>query len=90
MCSPGTSLIGEGSLKRIEKAVRRFTSMPDKQKFWLECAYKAKNLGLKIGAAAHMYKKVTGVWPRGLERVPRGDQWKMSAQEFMKMESTHE
>lgn len=75
--------IGEGSLKKIEKAERRYKSKEDKQKYWIECAFKARHLGLNIGAAAHMYKKQIGVWPRGLERVPRGNQWQMSAQEFL-------
>jgi hypothetical protein len=45
--------------------------------------YKAKNLGMKCGSAAHMYKREFTVWPRGLELLPKGGEWQLTAKEFL-------
>ena len=50
---------------------------------WLESLFQASYKGLKVGAAAHMYRKKTGVWPRKLDRIPTGDQWQLTAKDFI-------
>ena len=55
----------------------------DKQRVWTASLYKASHLNMKVGAAAHLYKKEFGVWPRGLEMMPKGSQWKMQAKAFL-------
>ena len=69
---------------RLREVPRKKKVQHDKQKVWLECLFKASHRGLKTGAAAHMYKKVTGVWPRKLERVPKDQQWQMLAKDFIR------
>lgn len=76
----------EADLKEIKAKKMRNLDKPGKQKFWNECLYKSSYLGMKIGAAAHMYKKQTGVWPSGLEKVPKGKaEWNMMAHEFLEL-----
>lgn len=77
--------IGEGMLQKVEKATRKFTSREDKERFWLECMYKARSLGLKIGAAAHMYKKLIGTWPsHTFAIIPKGKtEWQKTASQFL-------
>ena len=39
--------------------------------------------GMKIGAAAHMYKDHFGCFPaNSVQNVPRSSQWKMTAKDF--------
>lgn len=54
-----------------------------RQAMWYKCLYMAKNKGLKVGAAAHMYRQNTGKWPRGVEKLPKGDEWGLSARDFI-------
>ena len=77
--------ISDGHLKKVEKSERRYKHPEDKQRFWLECVYKARHLGLKIGAAAHMYRKQTGVWPaKSFSHLPKGKaEWSMQASDFL-------
>jgi superfamily II DNA or RNA helicase len=77
--------IGDGLLEKIDKAQRKYKNTDDKQRFWTECVYKAKALDLKIGAAAHMYRKNTGVWPHAsFPYHPRGKgEWQMKAKDFL-------
>lgn len=73
--------VHKATLKELRRAGK--APLPDKQKFWNECIFKAKHLNMKCGAAAHMYKKEFGVWPRGLERMPKGSEWKLPARVFL-------
>lgn len=77
--------IGDGLLQKVDKATRKFTSTEDKEKFWVSCIYKASNLGLKIGAAAHMYKKQIGTWPsHTFAIIPKGKtEWQKTASQFL-------
>ena len=78
--------IGDGQLKRVVKADRKVSSLIEKEKFWIECLYKAKSLGMKIGAAAHMYRKQTGVWPHhSFKKTPKGVEWRMTTEAFLRL-----
>ncbi len=77
--------VAEGQLKRIE-SVKPLTQK-DKARIWNDCIYSASFKNLKCGAAAHMYRKKTGVWPRGFDPMPNKQEWKMSATEFLKRSS---
>jgi superfamily II DNA or RNA helicase len=68
----------EADLKEIK------VKKTDKQRIWNDCLYTAKYRGAKVGAAAHIYKKKVGVWPRGLDNMPKGSGWKQLASEFLK------
>ena len=78
-------MLAEGRLREVPKVKkeRKIETQEDRQKLWNECIYKASYKGLKAGAAAHMYRKQTGVWPRNLERMPYGSQWQMLARDFL-------
>lgn len=90
----GFEMIAKGKPIPIHKADLKEIARPkvtivDKQKHWTACLYKASHRGLKVGAAAHMYRKEFGVWPRGLDRVPKGEQWQMMARKFLEMTAPH-
>jgi len=70
----------EADLKEVK---RKKVDKNDKQRVWNDCIYTAQYRGLKCGAAAHMYKKQIGTWPRGLEKMPKADQWQMLAKNFL-------
>jgi len=74
--------VHKATLKELRKAGK--APLPDKQKFWNECIYKASHRGLKCGAAAHMYRKEFGCWPRGLDRTPKGSEWQLLARDFLR------
>lgn len=73
--------VHKATLKELRKSGK--APLPDKQKFWTECIFKASYKGLKCGAAAHMYRKEFGVWPRGLDRIPRGSEWQLLARDYL-------
>ena len=77
--------VHKATLKELRRA--NPITIHDKQRFWNECIFKASHRGLKCGAAAHMYRKQFGVWPRGLELIPKGEQWQMLARRYL--ESRH-
>jgi superfamily II DNA or RNA helicase len=72
-----------GHLKEVSRrhALAEATT-EDKQKAWDKAMWIAVSRKTKIGAAAHIYKDQYGVWPRGLDHLPKGSQWKMDAREF--------
>jgi len=65
-----------GTLVEIAQAKPMMT-WDDKQRIWLRCLARVKAIGLKVGAAAHMYRKDVGSWPREVEPMPSGAQWQM-------------
>jgi len=74
----------QADLKEVKAKKMLNLDKPGKQRLWNECLYKASHLGMKVGAAAHMYRKQTKVWPAGLEKVPKGkSQWNMTASGFL-------
>lgn len=76
--------VHKATLKEIKKSNQ--ITIHDKQRYWNECIFKASHRGLKCGAAAHMYRKQFGVWPKGLERMPRGQEWQILARQFLMQE----
>jgi len=50
-----------------------------KQDWWSMCQYKMITSGWSQGRAAHVYKDKFGVWPRGLQDIP-----KLPSKEFEK------
>jgi len=71
------------ALKELErKKANKAATITDKQKFWDECLGWAIYKRVKVGAAAHRYREKYGVWPKGLENIPRNSQWQMKANEF--------
>jgi len=81
MVPPGKAILTHGAdLREIKRGqVKR----DDKQVFWNACLYKAFHLNRKCGMAAHLYKQKFGVWPRGLDKLPKGSQWQMPAKQFI-------
>ena len=73
----------EGRLIEVKRKKRSKYDGDDKQRIWNECIWKAYHKNLKCGAAAHMYKKKTGVWPRKLDGMPQGEEWQLSAKYFL-------
>jgi len=73
--------VHKATLKELRKAGK--APQIDKQKFWNQCIYKAKYLNMKCGAAAHMYRKEFGTWPRGLDKLPKGSEWKLLAKDYL-------
>lgn len=85
MIQPGKPIpYHQASLKELKKSPRK-ASREDKQAFWTQCIYQASHRGMKCGAAAHMYKKEFGVWPRGLDRIPKGQQWQLPAKQYLNL-----
>jgi DNA repair protein RadD len=64
------------------KKLNRKSTPMEKQKHWDDCMGIAIHKNLKIGAAAHMYKSKFGVFPVGLQNMPRASQWQMKAKDF--------
>lgn len=79
--------VKDGELLELGRKVGRLKKLnqEDKEKEWLACLFKAANRGMKIGAAAHMYRKTFGIWPSHKFRyVPRGKaEWGMLARSFV-------
>lgn len=73
--------VGPGMLERVTKRKNQVPVNPaDYVKVWKDCFWKSVRLGLKVGAAAHMYRKKTGKWPRGFELMPTNkEHWQMPA-----------
>ena len=71
----------KATLKELRKSGK--APKQDKNTYWIGCLYKASNLNMKVGASAHLYRKEFGVWPRGLDMMPKGSQWKMQAKAFL-------
>lgn len=67
-----------------EKAQRnKKHTRQQKQKAWDNFMGVAIGRGMKVGAAAGMYRNEYGVWPRGLECMPKGkSEWGMKARDF--------
>ena len=61
--------------KKPEKSAR--------QALWNKFLYQGGNLNHTCGQAACRYKQSTGKWPKGLDRMPLGDQWKMKIKDFL-------
>jgi len=82
--TPQTVEMSQGELVEIKRRrANAEATMEMKQGFWDKCFWIAYGKNLKVGAAAHMYRNRFGCWPNGkLLRVPRSDQWKMTAREF--------
>ena len=55
--------VADGELSKAEK---KKVFKGDKQQIWSECL----GMGKSPGAAAHLYKSITGVWPRKLNDIP--------------------
>lgn len=71
-----------GKLQKVKVDPKTLTKQ-SKEKIWISCFWKANKLGLKVGAAAHMYKKQIGVWPRGFDLMPKEKaQWQMKAVDY--------
>ena len=76
-----------GLLKPIKRGMTSSNgkaTMAEKEKYWHSCIAIAANKGIKIGAAAHMYKRRFGAWPRDpLPHVPKGKvEWQMFASDL--------
>ena len=84
MVAPGKPIpVHQASLQELK---RKAGTKENKQKIWNECLFKCIHTGRKVGAAAHMYRQETGVWPKGLQTVPKGKQeWNMPARVFHDM-----
>ena len=68
----------------LKEIARPKAKLIDKQKHWVACLYKASFKGMRVGAAAHMYRKEFGVWPARLDRIPKGkSEWNMMAKHFL-------
>ena len=74
----------EGKLAALErsKADKLKDTQSARQKYWDYAVGVAIGRRMKIGAAAHMYRREYGKWPRGLRNTPKGSQWQMTATEF--------
>lgn len=72
--------VAPGHLQRVREKAKHEPRPGDEAKIWKDCFWKSVRLGLKVGAAAHMYRKKTGKWPRGFELMPRErEHWQMPA-----------
>lgn len=73
----------KGELRELErKKANRAATVMDKQKAWDEALGWAVGTRKKVGAAAWRYRNQFGVWPTGLQNLPRQSQWQMEAREF--------
>jgi len=59
----------DGELQKLEKKPK--IDKDNKQQIWSECLGLAKNRNKSQGWASHLYKSITGVFPRSLNDVPR-------------------
>ena len=71
----------EGRLRRVKTPAK--PKKDEKERFWTSCLYQCAHTGRPCGAAAHMYRNKFGIWPRGFEWMPTGEQWRLSAREFL-------
>jgi len=71
----------EGRLGAVLK-VKEKKVISAEQRFWNKCLYQCSHRGAPVGAAAHMFKKKFGVWPRELDNLPDKDGWKRKASEL--------
>lgn len=65
--TPQEVAIEEGELVRLTKAPK--LNRDNKQQIWSECLGLAEQKGKSSGWASHLYKSITGVWPRCLNDV---------------------
>ena len=59
----------DGELVKVTK--KQKINKDDKQQVWSECLGLAKQKSKTTGWASHLYKSITGVFPRSLNDVPR-------------------
>lgn len=78
----GREAENEEAGKLIELTSRPKITRDEKVEYWRRCVAIAANTGKRVGAAAHMYRQKFGVWPRGVDPQPRGDEWKQKASEL--------
>lgn len=72
--------MAEGRLREVPRVVKK---KDDRQKLWDDCLWRCIKTGKKVGVAAHMYRKKTGVWPSRLQCLPEGKaEWGMQAGDF--------
>ena len=67
--TPQEVAIEEGELVRMTKAPK--INRDNKQQIWSECLGLAVQRGKSSGWASHLYRSITGVWPRSLMDVAR-------------------
>jgi superfamily II DNA or RNA helicase len=77
-----TPEVAKGRLIEVDRKRQVRMGRDDAERIWQECLWKSIHKGLKVGAAAHMYRKETGKWPRGFAGMPRGSEWQMNAADF--------
>jgi len=76
----------DGELRELErKKANRNATISDKQKVWNDCLGWAIGNKRPVGAAAHRYRDRFGVWPKGLDKMPRSTEWKMRADHFYQL-----
>lgn len=59
----------DGELVKVEKKPK--IDKDNKQQIWSECLGLAEQKGKSNGWASHLYKSITGVFPRSLNDIPR-------------------
>ncbi len=67
--TPQEVAIEEGELVRMTKVPK--INRDNKQQIWSECLGLAVQRGKSSGWASHLYRSITGVWPRSLMDVAR-------------------
>lgn len=76
----------EGRLVQVDGKKKAKPLPKDKAALWTQCLYIAANRGSKCGAAAHIYRQRTGVWPRKFDNMPaRRAEWQMQARDFLEL-----
>jgi superfamily II DNA or RNA helicase len=85
--------VKNGLLRKVKRADVKpaiTATKADKQAYWHHAMAIAANKNLKCGAAAHMYKKRFGCWPRGLKNMPKGRiEWTQLACELFPQYTSH-
>jgi superfamily II DNA or RNA helicase len=61
----------DGELKQLTKKARAKATMDDKQSVYSQLIHVRREKGYAPGWAAHAYRELFGVWPRGLSEVPK-------------------
>lgn len=61
----------DGELKQLTKKARAKATMDDKQAVYSQLIHVRREKGYAPGWAAHAYRELFGVWPRGLSETPR-------------------
>lgn len=70
-------------LAELERKKRnKNATQTDKQKAWDKFLGWAVATDKKVGAAFYRYKQEFGVGPRGLQNLPKGSEWQMTAKEY--------